>query len=406
MPKRVQPLSDKAIRNAKPRDKDYCLTDGYGLSITITPTGGKLWRFKYRHQGKGQTISFGAYPEVSLALARERRQEIRTRMEAGLDPLPSKRAVKQAEVERKASTFKSVARDWLMEFSGEWSTSYKVNVEILLNRLTTHLGEMPIDSIKPVDVLAVLKEMAATSPIQAQKARVTASQVFRYGGATGKCTVDPTVILKGALAPPKRGNMATLTKPVEVAHLLRAIDALTIGEPVSLAALKLAPYVFVRPQELCGMEWSELDLDAGVWTIPAKKMKMGFDHLVPLAKQVVAMLREMPVTSGYVFTSPLIPGKPINTATLVRALRRAGYTKEQMSIHGFRAMARTILDEVLEFRPDFIEHQLAHTVKDPNGRAYNRTAHLPARKEMMQTWADYLDGLKQGAKVLPLRRAA
>jgi integrase len=276
------------------------------------------------------------------------------------------------------------------------------------NDLFPWIGSKPIVNIKAPELLAVLRRVESRGAIEtARRLRIIAGQVFKYAVKTGRAERDPAADLRGALAPAKENHHAAITEPKEVAPLLRAIDGYQ-GSFVVKCALKLAPLFFVRPGELRHAEWSEIDLDEAVWSIPADKMKMKQAHIVPLCRQAIEILKELqPLTgaSKYVFPSGRSFARAMSENAVNAALRRMGYDKGTMTGHGFRAMARTILDEVLQVRPDFIEHQLAHAVRDPNGRAYNRTAHLEERRKMMQKWADYLDGLKAGAKVLPFKQS-
>ena len=271
------------------------------------------------------------------------------------------------------------------------------------------IGTNPIIDIKAPDLLMVLRRIESRGALEtAHRVKIICGQVFRYGVATGRAERDPAADLRGALPPTQPKHLSAITDPKKVAGLLRAIDGYE-GSFVTKCALKLAPLLFVRPGELRKAEWTEIDCDAAEWNIPAEKMKNRQPHLVPLACQAVEILREIQPLTGagrYVFPSARTPHRPMSNNAVLAALRRMGFEKHEMSGHGFRAMARTILDEVLQVRVDFIEHQLAHAVRDPNGRAYNRTAFLPERRKMMQTWADYLDGLKAGAEVIPLRRQA
>jgi integrase len=268
------------------------------------------------------------------------------------------------------------------------------------------IGKRPISEIKAPELLGALRRVESRGALEsARRLKIIAGQVFRYAVATGRAERDPSGDLKGALAPPQERHHAAITDPKDVAPLLRAIDGYQ-GHFVVKCALRLAPLFFVRPGELRHAEWAEIDLDEAIWNIPAHKMKMKQAHIVPLCKQAVEILTELKKLTGasrYVFPSGRTYARPMSENAILAALRRMGYDKDTMTGHGFRAMARTILDEVLQVRPDFIEHQLAHAVRDPNGRAYNRTAHLIERRKMMQTWADYLDGLKDGAVVIPFK---
>jgi integrase len=407
MPKRIKQLSDVQVKNAKAQKKDYKLFDGGGLYLIVTHSGSKLWRFKYRFDGKGKGFSLGPYPEISLADARTKREEARKQIAHGIDPARVRQAMKQAETQE-AETFEVIAREWYAKFSPAWSPSYAAAVMARLKQnLFPWMGTRPINEIKAPELLSALRRAEGRGALElAHKLRTVAGQVFRYAVATGRCERDCSGDLKGALPQPGEKHHAAITDPKEVAPLLRAIDGYQGGFVVK-CALRLAPTFFVRPGELRQAEWTEIDLDVGAWNIPAHKMKMKQPHIVPLCAQAIEILTELKQLTGasrYVFPSVRSFARPMSNNTVNAALRRMGYEKDTMTGHGFRAMARTILDEVLQVRPDYIEHQLAHAVRDPNGRAYNRTAHLEGRREMMQTWADYLDGLKKGAQVLPLHR--
>ena len=397
-------LSDAKIRNRKPPEKPVKLFDGGGLFLLVTPQGGKLWRLKYRFEGKEKLLALGSYPEVSLLYARQRRDEARRQLARGIDPGAVRKAQKQAETEE-TETFEVIAREWHDKFQLNWTPGHTLTIMSRLERdLFPWLGKRPIKEIEAPELLAALHRVESRGALEtAHRIRTLAGQVFRYAVATGRAERDPSGDLKGALPQPGKKHLAAITDPKEVAPLLKAIDGYQ-GSFIVKCALRLAPLFFVRPGELRHAEWAEMDLDEALWNIPAHKMKMDQPHIVPLSKQAVEILKELkPLTgsSQYVFPSARSMARPMSNNAILAALRRMGYEKETMSGHGFRAMARTILDEVLKFRPDFIEHQLAHAVRDPNGRAYNRTTHLEERREMMQVWADYLDGLKVSAKVIP-----
>ena len=404
MPKRIMPLTDLKIAKAKPQKKPKTMFDGDGLYLLITPTGGKLWRFKYRFGGKGKLLALGGYPAVSLAEARSRKVIARKQLADGIDPAAVKKAQKQAGTED-TTTFEVVAREWHTKFTPSWAASTaKTTIDRLERDLFPWIGKHPISEIKAPELLGALRRVESRGALEsARRVKITAGQIFRYAVATGRAERDPSGDLKGALAPPIEKHHAAITNPKEVGPLLRALDGYQ-GSFVVKCALRLAPLLFVRPGELRHAEWTEFNLDESVWNIPAHKMKMKEPHLVPLSSQSVSILTELKELTGasrYVFPSGRSFVRPMSENAILAALRRMGYEKETMSGHGFRAMARTILDEVLQVRTDFIEHQLAHAVRDPNGRAYNRTAYLAERRKMMQTWADYLDGLKAGAVVLP-----
>ena len=405
MPKRIKPLSDTEIRNAK-SGKQKKLFDGDGLFLAVTPSGGKLWRLKYRFAGKEKLLAFGAYPEITLADARQRREDARKLLAKGLDPGAVKKAQKQAETETSES-FEVIAREWFIKFSPNWAEGHADKIiRRLEHDVFPWIGERPIKDIKVPELLAVLRRVENRGAIEtAHRLRGICGKTFGYGVSTGRCERNPAGDLMGSLSPVKGGHRAAITDPVKVGELLRAIDAYE-GSFIVKQALKLAPLTFVRPGELREAEWSEFNFDESFWNIPAHKMKMKESHLVPLSEQAITILEEIqPLTgnSRFVFPSARTNSRAMSNNAILAALRRMGFAKEEMSGHGFRAMARTILDEVLQVRPDFIEHQLAHAVRDPNGRAYNRTAHLAERRKMMQTWADYLDKLKAGAEVLKFK---
>lgn len=399
MPKRIAPLTDIQVRNAKPQGTEYKLMDGYGLFLLVTPTSGKLWRFDYRYGDKRKVMALGAYPAVSLADARRRREDAKKLLANGVDPGELKKAQKAAIVAEAENAFEVVAREWHGKFSVQWSPGHALTI---LDRLTRDvfpwLGAKPVNDIKPVDILAVLRRVEGRGALEtAHRIRTICGQVLSYAVATGRAERDSAADLRGALPPVREKHHAAITDPKEVADLLRAIDGFH-GTFHVKCALKLSPMLFVRPGELRQMEWAEIDFEEARWNLPAEKMKMKQAHIVPLCKQAVAILKELqPLTghSKYVFPCHRTPLRPMTNNAINAALRRMGYTSDEQTGHGFRAMARTILDEVLQVRPDYIEHQLAHAVRDPNGRAYNRTAHLCERKKMMQLWADYLEEIKK-----------
>lgn len=406
MPKRIVPLSDLQVSRAKSAEKDYKLADGGGLFLLVTSGGGKLWRLKYRFGGMEKLLALGAYPQISLSDARQRREDARKQLANGIDPGAVKKAQKAAGELQAENSFEVIAREWHGKFLSGKSDSYRDKMLATFERdVFPWIGKRPIAEIKAPELLMMLRRIESRGALEtAHRTRSACSQVLRYAVATGRAERDCAADLRGALPPYKKGHHAAIIEPKQVAKLLRAIDDFQ-GSFVVKCALRIAPLVFVRPGELRKAEWSEFDLEAAEWNIPAEKMKMKQAHLVPLSLQAIEILRELqPLTghSKYVFPCHRTPLRPMSENAILAALRRMGYDKDEMTGHGFRAMARTILDEVLQVRPDFIEHQLAHAVKDPNGRAYNRTAHLAERKKMMQLWADYLDGLKVGAKVIPL----
>jgi integrase len=389
MPKRTIPLTDIQIRNIKPTTKEIKLFDGGGLFLLVTPSGGKRWRMKYYFDGKEKKLSLGVYPELSLSAARQKRDEARTQIAQGVDPGKS---VKKSTKE----TFEEVAREWHKRFSAQWDhkTGEKI-LKQLANDAFRLIGGIPITEITAPELLALLRRIEARGAVYtAHRMRGICGQVFRYAVSTGKAERDPTADLRGALSPIRTKHRPAVTDPKELAGLLRMIYGYQ-GFPIVKNALMLLPLLFVRPGELRAMRWEDVDLKKGEWAYVVNKTKT--PHIVPLAKQAVMILEELKLLTGpegYVFPSARTTARPISDMTINAAMRRMGIdTRTEITGHGFRAVARTILDEVLGFRPELIEHQLAHAVRDPLGRAYNRTAHLQERKKMMQVWADYLEHL-------------
>jgi integrase len=402
------PLSDTTIKNAKPNpDKAYKLPDEKGMYLLVNPNGSKYFRLKYRFGGKEKVLALGVYPDTSLKQAREKRDEARKQLAEGIDPSENRKAVKSSKAESAANSFEIIAREWGGKKVDTWADKNNRSKRMLERNIFPWLGSKPITDILPKDILDCLRRVEDRGTIEtAHRTLQICGQVYRYAVATGRAERDITPDLRGALPPAKGEHFAAITEPKQVAELLRAIDSYQ-GSLPAVCALKLAPLVFVRPGELRAAEWQHIDLDAKEWRYYVSKTSV--QHIVPLSSQAVAILEELHPFSGhgrFVFPSERTPrgDRCMSDNTLNAALKRLGYGKDVMTAHGFRAMARTILDEVLGVRPDFIEHQLAHAVKDPNGRAYNRTAHLPERHKMMQQWADYLDGLKNGAQVLPFKK--
>jgi integrase len=392
------PLSDAQIRKIKADLKPRKFFDADGLFLLVQPTGRKWWRFKYRFGGKEKLLSVGTYPETSLKDARSRRDRARELVQAKIDPSALRRDNKAALERRTADAFETVAREWIAQQTPRWVDTHRSRIELRLrNDVFPWIGTRPIADLLPADILQLLKRVEARGAIaSAHRIQYSIGQIFRYAVATGRVERNPIADLRGALKLPQVKHRAAITKPGEVGALLRALETYK-GTLVTRCALLLAPLLFVRPGELRQAEWSEIDLASASWDIPASRMKLRKAHLVPLATQALAILAELKPLTGahrYVFPSPRDRDRPMSNNAILSALRRLDYGKDEMSGHGFRAMARTILDEVLNVPVDLIEHQLAHRVKDPNGRAYNRTAHLPARRKMMQQWADYLDDLK------------
>ena len=403
-------LTDTFVKQVKhtgkPTGDKY--TDGGGMYLLVK-AGGKYWRMDYSHSEKRKTLALGVYDEVTLLKARKRRDKARELLADGIDPGAAKQEEKAAKLAAAANTFEVVAREWLEKSAAERMASTHTKVTTWLEKdVFPYIGRMPISAIGPRDVLAALRHMEGRGALDSvQRVKQICGQVFRYAVASGSAERDVTQDLKGALAKAVAGNFAAITEPKQAGALLRSIFVYA-GHPYTVAALKLSPQVFVRPGELRTAEWAEFDLDAAEWRIPASKMKMRVDHLVPLSSQAVEILRSVQPLTGhgrYVFPGLRTSERPMSENTINGALRGMGYAENVHTAHGFRAMARTIMDEVLNERVDLIEHQLAHAVKDANGRAYNRTAHLPARRVLMQTWADYLDKLRVGADVIQFKTA-
>jgi len=397
-------LTDIKVRQAKPGSKAQKLSDSQGLFLQISPSGGKWWRLAYRFMGKQKLLSLGTYPAVSLAEARQRRDEAKKLLANGVDPAENRKAAKLSRQERAANSFEAVAREWFAKFSTTWSKSHGDRIiRRLENDIFPWLGDKPIADITPPTLLAVVRRIEDRGAVEtSHRAMQNCGQVFRYAVATGRAERDPSQDLKGALPPVTKNHFKSITDPVQIGALLRNIDTYR-GGLVARCAIRLAPLVFVRPGELRHAEWEHIDLETAEWRYTVSKTNT--EHIVPLSRQAVSILQELQPLTGhkrYVFPANRGQGRPMSENTINAALRSLGYDKETLTGHGFRAMARTLLDEILGFRPDIIEHQLAHAVRDPLGRAYNRTTHLPERRKMMQDWADYLDKLKVGAEVIQL----
>lgn len=398
-------LSDTKLRTLKPTDKPYKVTDEKGLFLLVTPAGGKLWRLKYRFFNKEKLLSFGAYPDVSLADAREARDEARKVIAAGGDPSELRKAAKEGRAEKAANSFEVVARAWLKSYSSNISpVTAEKNVRLFERDIFPWIGDKPIADLKPKEILDTARRIESRGAVDtAKRAIQLCGQVFQQAVIDEKVMSDPTRDIRRAIKPLKDKHFASLTDPKDVAELLRAIDAFK-GSFVVMSALRLAPLVFVRPVELRKAKWRDIDLEAKEWRYLVTKTST--DHLVPLAKQAIDILKELhPLTGSgeYVFQVGTDPKKPMSDGTINAALKRMGYdTQTQITGHGFRAMARTILHERLSIDPHIIEHQLAHAVPDNLGGAYNRTKFIEQRVVMMQQWADYLDELKAGAKIVSL----
>ncbi|MGQ0698268.1 MAG: tyrosine-type recombinase/integrase [Panacagrimonas sp.] len=403
------PLTDTAVKTAKPGPKPRKLADNGGLFLLVTPTGGKWWRLKYRIDGKEKLLSLGVYPDVSLKQARAGRDDARKGIAAGIDPSEQRKAAKASGEEGGENTFKAVALEWLAKFASTWSEGHGARIKRRLEvDVFPWIGNLPAGAITAPQLLAVVRRIEARGALEtAHRALHNSGQVFRYAVATGRAERDPSGDLRGALPPVREKHHASITDPQAVGELLRAIRTYK-GSLVTACALQLAPLLFVRPGELRHAEWTEIDLDAAEWRIPAEKMKARVQHIVPLPVQAIAILRELHPLTGrgrYVFPGLRTHTRPMSENTVLAALRRLGYSKDQMTGHGFRSIASTRLNE-MGWNRDAIERQLAHGERDPVRAAYNYAEHLPERRKMMQAWADYLDSLARGElKVVPLRAA-
>jgi integrase len=416
----LEKLTDLQVRRAKPGLRTQKLFDGAGLYLEITPAGNRWWRYKYRFAGKEKLISLGTLERTTLKDARAAHREARAALASGIDPSMQRKALKATRSLSAANSFEAIAREWHgTVFASKVSTGHANRTLIRLEQdIFPWLGAQPIIDVKPQQLLAALRRIESRGAIEtAHRAKQACGQVFRYAIATGRAEHDPSAALTGALRPVHVEHMAAITEPNRVGELLRAIDAYR-GTPITRAALKLAPLVFVRPGELRLAEWAEFDLDGALWKIPSARMKRtkqekssGLPHVVPLSRQAVAILQELRPLTGhgrYVFPSLRADGRPMSDNSVLAALRRMSFTTDEMTGHGFRAMARTMLVEHLDVPEGVIEAQLAHAVKDPLGRAYNRTEFLKQRTQMMQVWADYLETLRSGkaeSRSTPLKDA-
>lgn len=399
-------LTDTKLRALKPRPSAFRVADTNGLCIEVRPTGAKAWRYRYRYDGKASMITLAEYPAMSLAEARAERDRLRALVKGGGNPAHAARVERAAKLERAETTFGAIADELLTKRAREGLSPGSVERERrLIEKDLASIGAMPITEVTAPMLLAALRKLEARGVVEtAHRARSLAGRIFRYGIATGRATNNPAESLVGALEQPRTKHFASVTDPEKIGELLRSMHSYR-GSAVTLAALKLAPMLFVRPGELRTARWADIDLVAAEWRFIASKT--GTPHIVPLASQAVAILENLnPVTrrSDFVFPGVRSAKRPMSENTINAALRYLGYDGDIITGHGFRAMARTVLDEVLGFRPDYIEHQLAHAVRDPLGRAYNRTAHLAERRKMMQAWADYLDTLILSSNVVQIRR--
>jgi integrase len=407
-------LSDTEIRKAKPQAKPVRMFDGKGLYLEVSPAGGKLWRMKYRHDNKEKRLSLGVYPEVSLKVARDKGFTARQQLAEGIDPGIVRKAEKQAQ--GGGDSFEAIAREWVENFASSRTEGYNRQIIQRLEKdIFPWMGKRPISEIKAPELLAVLRRIESRGALEsAHRQKQTCGLVFRYAVATGRMDRDPSGDLKGALPNRKERHHASITEPRRVGELLRAIDGYE-GQFVTKCALRMMPLVFVRTGELRMAQWPEFDLDAAEWRIPAERMKMRVQHIVPLSQEVVQILRELePLTNRGIYGKPdapryAFPGghsreKPMSNNAILAALRRMGYSKDEMTGHGFRSMASTLLHEQ-GWNHQAIERQLAHAERNAVSAAYNYAEHLPERRRMMQAWAQYLDSLKANLNVVSLFRA-
>ncbi len=390
------PLTDKQIKALKPQSKMYSVTDGFGLSLKVTPNGQKYWRYRYRFLNKAKMLSLGVYPIVTLLEARNKRDDARRLLASGIDPSMHRKAQKHANIAKHENSFEVIAREWFNNQESTWVNSHADKIIRRFERdIFPYLGAQPLIDVTPPQLLEVLRKIEKRGAKEtAHRALSDCGRVYRYAIATGRAESDITRDLRGALKPAQGSHLAAITDEKRLGELLRMIDSYQ-GTHIVEAALKFAPLVFVRPGELRQAKWTDIDLENAQWSYLVQKTQT--PHIVPLAKQAVAILKDLHQHTGhleYVFPSARSGKRPMSDNAILAALRNMGISTDEMCGHGFRATARTLLDEKLHFRADYIEHQLAHAVHGPLGRAYNRTTHLKERTEMMQVWADYLDGLK------------
>ena len=391
-------LTDTFLRSIKATGNAQKYTDGDGLYLFVSPSGGRLWRMDYRFSGKRKTLSIGAYPAVSLADARARRQTARAQLAQGVDPCAHKQAVKSSIIGKAENSFEAVTREWFEKHVNSLAPTYSKKVFSLFEkRVFPVFGAKPFAEVEPSDILAAARHIEASGAVETARRMIQlCGQIFRYGIATARVKYEVTSGLRGALPKVSRKHMATITDRRRIGELLRAIDAYGGFQPIK-CALRLAPLLFVRPGELQKAEWAEFDFDAAEWRIPASKMKMKRRHIVPLSRQALGVLEELRVYTGhgrFLFPSIRTDTKPIAIESMLVAIRSMGFTKEEMTMHGFRGMASTLLNEQ-GYNRDWIERQLAHRERNSIRAAYNYAEYLPERRRMMTEWADYLDQLRQ-----------
>lgn len=398
-------LTDITIRSTKPRDRDYKLADGAGLYLLVTRSGGRLWRFKYRRHGIEKKLALGRYPDVSLGEARKLRDAARESLGTGNDPAAAKRRERIAAKVAAATSFGDVALEYIEKAEREGRAPATVaKLRWTRQWLLPAIGRRPVDQIEPHELLAVLKKQEAAGNLEtAKRTRAFASRVFRYAVATARAKADPAALLLGAVAAPKPKHLAAIIDANRASVLLQAIDAYA-GQPTTRLALALLPHVFVRPGELRQAEWPEFNFQAAVWVIPAARMKKRREHVVPLSRQSIAILERVRAVTGggrYLFPALGNRNRPLSENTITAALRRMGFSAEEMTAHGFRAMASTLLNESGKWSPDAIERALAHKDSDQVRSAYHRGTHWNERVAMAQWWSDHIDALRDGAALIP-----
>lgn len=401
-------LTVAQIKNAKPKEKAYKLADEHGLYLLITPNGSKLWKLKYRFAGIEKKLSFGSFPEVSLAAARELRKDARAQLADTIDPGVLKNSIKRSKKLAEENSFEAIAREWHTKFTPKWTKGHAARILIRLEQdIFPWIGKRPLIEVTAPEILSALRRVENRGAIEtAHRIAQICGQVFRYAIATGRAERNPAADLKGALAPVAQKHHASITDPVEIGKLLRALEDYR-GIFVTKCALRLAPLFFVRPGELRHAEWSEFDLEKKEWRIPAEKMKMRVQHIVPLSSQALSILKELLPYTGegkYLFPSVRSSMRPMSENTVIAALRRLGYATNEMTGHGFRSMASTLLNEQ-GWNRDAIERQLAHGERNTIRAAYNYAEYLPERRKMMQHWGDYLEQLMLGQNILEFKIA-
>lgn len=397
------PLTDVVCKNAKPKEKAYKLSDAQGMYLEIQPSGSRYWRMKYRFGGKEKRLALGVYPEVSLTEAREKRGHARKLLASDIDPGAQRKAVKSSQTSDNENSFEAVAREWFGKFAPNWADNHSTKIIRRLEKdVFPWLGSRPISEIAAPELLACLRRVETRGAIETtHRIHQNCGQIFRYAVATGRAERDPSADLRGAIPPTKVKHHASIVELKAIGGLLRAMSGYD-GSLATKCALRLSALLFVRPGELRQAEWAEFNFDTAEWRIPAEKMKMRELHIVPLSTQAIAILKDLQPLTGsgrYVFPGARTNGRPMSENTINGALRRLGYTRDDMTAPGFRSMASTLLNEQGWHR-DAIERQLAHAERDAVRAAYNYAEHLPERKRMMQSWADFLEVTEQGGNVI------